>query len=282
MLKHTNCSVKKARRQRGQSLTGLPCQASSSYVAPMNQKEYHSDGPLNNTCVRFQVKAPASHPEGGPKEDRIEGEDVSSSQAKGQQPLHFPIREETPHPVQPGNQQLVSSPSVNSAKCFGIHLKRPHNAGGRENKKRSGGGRRKWLKRGNKDNNTNQNGGRRRNEDRLAIIFMAIIFIFIICHFPRVLLDVHELATISNKQKCKAQGQSTFPFWSHLCLSISQFLLVVNSAVNMVVYCLLGSKFRSEVMKTARHFSAKAGLAINLVRGLKPGQGTPVTRDTSP
>jgi hypothetical protein len=44
-------------------------------------------------------------------------------------------------------------------------------------------------------NNPKNIGLLRRKEDSLAIIFLPIIMIFLICNFPRILLDVHELAT---------------------------------------------------------------------------------------
>ncbi len=90
---------------------------------------------------------------------------------------------------------------------------------------------------------------RRKNEDSLAVVFMIIILIFLICHAPRIILDINELATIKKSEYCKSINAFPFSFWSIMIMNISHFLLVVNSSVNMIVYCLLGSRFRAEVGK---------------------------------
>ena len=90
---------------------------------------------------------------------------------------------------------------------------------------------------------------RRKNEDSLAVVFMIIIFIFLICHAPRIILDIHELMTIKQSEYCNDIGAYSYSAWSVALLSVSHFLLVVNSSVNMIVYCLLGSRFRKEIRK---------------------------------
>ena len=48
---------------------------------------------------------------------------------------------------------------------------------------------------------------------------------------------------------CGKQGHHPFSVWSMVTISISHFLLVLNSATNILVYCLLSSKFREECSK---------------------------------
>ena len=97
---------------------------------------------------------------------------------------------------------------------------------------------------------------RRNAEDRLAKVFMGIIAIFLVLHFPRVALDFYELATMEKTRACEKAGQLNLHLWPTLAVITSQLLLVVNSSVNMVVYCCLGSKFRAEVFKTAKSISS--------------------------
>ena len=40
------------------------------------------------------------------------------------------------------------------------------------------------------------NESRRKKEDNLAVIFMGFIMVFLVCHLPRLCLNIHELATI--------------------------------------------------------------------------------------
>ena len=35
-----------------------------------------------------------------------------------------------------------------------------------------------------------------KKEDNMAVIFMGFILVFLVCHLPRLLLNIHELATI--------------------------------------------------------------------------------------
>jgi hypothetical protein len=45
---------------------------------------------------------------------------------------------------------------------------------------------------------------------------------------------------------CNDLGLHGFSLWSLVLISISHFLLVLNSSINILIYCLLSSKFREE------------------------------------
>ena len=56
---------------------------------------------------------------------------------------------------------------------------------------------------------------------------------------------------------CSEKGYPPFSVWSLIFISISHFLLVLNSATNILVYCLLSTKFREEcanIFKTQKIF----------------------------
>ena len=48
----------------------------------------------------------------------------------------------------------------------------------------------------NTNNNVNHNNSNNRMESNLAAIMMGYVLVFLICHLPRLLLNIHELATI--------------------------------------------------------------------------------------
>ncbi|CAB4063238.1 unnamed protein product [Lepeophtheirus salmonis] len=87
---------------------------------------------------------------------------------------------------------------------------------------------------------------RSKKEDNLAVIFMAFILVFLICHLPRLLLNIHELLTITETMECQKRGHFSFSLMSMVSISVSHFLLVVNSSTNIIIYCALSSKFRVE------------------------------------
>jgi hypothetical protein len=87
---------------------------------------------------------------------------------------------------------------------------------------------------------------RDRNEDSLAIILTGIVVIFLSCHFPRILLNLYELATLNKTLECREARQQQFALWTFVTISFSHLLLAFNSATNMLVYGLLSAKFRDE------------------------------------
>ena len=89
-------------------------------------------------------------------------------------------------------------------------------------------------------------------EDSIAKVFIVIILIFLICHLPRILLDVYELAIVDKAQFCAEHGNpdDALSFWPVILICISHLFLVISSSTNMIVYCLLGTKFRIEAKKT--------------------------------
>ena len=88
---------------------------------------------------------------------------------------------------------------------------------------------------------------RRRAEDKLAIIFLVIILGFILCHLPRVGIDVHEILTLSHSNMCSAANLPSFPAWTFIGVYVSHFSLVINATMNMYIYCFMSEHFRTEL-----------------------------------
>lgn len=93
---------------------------------------------------------------------------------------------------------------------------------------------------------SNHNVNRRRMEDNLAMIFMGIVLVFLVCHFPRIVLALHETMVIKDAMSCSKNGENLFPFWALIFSHFSHLLLVLNCSVNSIIYCLLSSKFRAQ------------------------------------
>ncbi len=96
------------------------------------------------------------------------------------------------------------------------------------------------------------NGTRRKFEDNLAIIFMGIVLVFLVCHFPRILLSIHEMWIMEDILKCSKAGRKVFPLWALIFSMVSHLFLVINSSVNSLIYCILSSRFRLAVMKRVK------------------------------
>ena len=52
----------------------------------------------------------------------------------------------------------------------------------------------------------------RASEMNLAAILLCIVFLFLVCHFPRILLNVHELFMLGDMLACGA-GKTLFCFY---------------------------------------------------------------------
>ena len=89
-----------------------------------------------------------------------------------------------------------------------------------------------------------RNSKRRGIEDRLAILFMGIVAVFFICSLPRLVLSIHETFDINRALKCTHLHQDVFPLWVWVLTSVSHLFLVINSSVNLLIYCLWNAQFR--------------------------------------
>ena len=55
---------------------------------------------------------------------------------------------------------------------------------------------------------------RRKQEDNLAIVFMGIVLVFLVCHTPRNLLSLWEMMTIRDSMECEKMGRHAWPIWA--------------------------------------------------------------------
>lgn len=113
---------------------------------------------------------------------------------------------------------------------------------------------------------------RRHNKERnLSFVLLCIVLIFFCCHASRIYLDIYEFANVNRiidcrfvakDWKCKTcfrlikqtfESARPFPWWPsdvmQIMVFLSHLLMILNSSVNFVVYCLVGQTFRKEMFK---------------------------------
>lgn len=61
---------------------------------------------------------------------------------------------------------------------------------------------------------------RRKQEDNLAIVFMGIVLIFLLCHSPRIVLSIFEMIVIRQAMACDAIQEPPFPLWALVLSSV--------------------------------------------------------------
>ena len=64
------------------------------------------------------------------------------------------------------------------------------------------------------------------------------------------MLDFHEIANIHQYSECEKNGQSPVSVGNLMLVITSHFLLVFNSGMNIVIYCVMSQKFREECINS--------------------------------
>lgn len=83
---------------------------------------------------------------------------------------------------------------------------------------------------------------RQKKEQNLTVIPLAIVMVFFVCGTPALVVNVID------SMNPYLLAQTTFTVF----LVVSNLLVVVNSAINFIIYCLLGKKFRTKLMELCR------------------------------
>lgn len=102
-------------------------------------------------------------------------------------------------------------------------------------------------------------------EANLAIVMIGIVVVFIVCHSLRNIGTVYACASTKEYEQC-SRGNTfvTMPKWFEIMWSVSQLLLVINSSVNMIIYCCLNSKFKKQLVSLVKRISPHRG-SISLI-----------------
>ena len=105
-----------------------------------------------------------------------------------------------------------------------------------------------------------------KQEKNLAKVMIGIVIVFILCHSLRGIIFLYVLSTLENVKRCNATGNATFlgPLWFYILFSINSLLLAVNSAVNMIIYCCINSKFRKHLIAIIMPFSSRLSNATTM------------------
>ena len=91
------------------------------------------------------------------------------------------------------------------------------------------------------------------SNDNLAPILFGVVIVFVICNSLRVILNIYDSAIVEDIIECEKQKVGRYPpAWILCTISVSHLLLMVNSSVNFVVYCVAGKRFRSILAKKIR------------------------------
>ena len=83
------------------------------------------------------------------------------------------------------------------------------------------------------------------SEVNMAKIMITIVLLFIFLNLPRMFLALYEVSTIPNVLDCYERScryHISSKRWLLDCLI--RYLVMINSSINFIVYCFMGSNFR--------------------------------------
>ena len=81
---------------------------------------------------------------------------------------------------------------------------------------------------------------KRKDEENLSMVFVGIVTIFLLCHGLKIILNFYDgfFGKVGANSAVRIAGY------------FSNFLIVLNSAINMIIYCILNRKFRNHFLNT--------------------------------
>ena len=88
------------------------------------------------------------------------------------------------------------------------------------------------------------------SEIKMAKTMMTIVIVFIILNIPKMSLSLYEVSTIPNIIECN-ERQCPYQISSKRWLldSIIRYMVMLNSSINFIIYCFVGSNFRSTLVQ---------------------------------
>ena len=118
-------------------------------------------------------------------------------------------------------------------------------------------------------NNSNNTGSQSSQERSLFLTFFFLTITFLFCHMPRILMNIHELHLNKNVVMCKEEYNRPYlqPAWVLYVSSVEKLLLILNSSINFVYYCICGKTFRQHMCKL---FFGWTGWCVKVVKGIDP------------
>ena len=89
------------------------------------------------------------------------------------------------------------------------------------------------------------------NDVSMAKILMTVVTVFILLNIPRMILVLYEVTLIPNILECfrrRCKYHPTSKMWA--ADSIVRYLVLLNSSINFLIYCFVGSNFRRTLVES--------------------------------
>ena len=83
-------------------------------------------------------------------------------------------------------------------------------------------------------------------ERGLYITFFCLTATFMICHLPRIILNIYEVTMSIERDICEKKHNIRYfpPFWTIILSHFEKLFLIVNSSIHFIFYYVSGKVFR--------------------------------------
>ena len=86
---------------------------------------------------------------------------------------------------------------------------------------------------------------KRKDDENLSMVFVVIVTAFLFCHSLKFVLNFYD----------GFFGKVGATSWSRIAGYFSNFLVVLNSSINTIIYCIMNTKFRNHFLRAMKSVS---------------------------
>ena len=88
------------------------------------------------------------------------------------------------------------------------------------------------------------------SEKSLYVTFFCLTTTFLVCHLPRLIINIYEVPMSSNRQICEEIYQRHYfqPKWVIILSYFEKLALIFNCSINFVFYCFASKMFKKQMM----------------------------------
>ena len=88
------------------------------------------------------------------------------------------------------------------------------------------------------------------SEKALYVTFFCLTTTFLVCHLPRIILNIYEVPMSTNREICVELYKIHYyqPKWVIILSYFEKLALIFNCSINFVFYCLASKMFKKQMM----------------------------------
>ena len=89
------------------------------------------------------------------------------------------------------------------------------------------------------------------SEKALYVTFFCLTTTFLVCHLPRIIINIYEVPMSRDRQICENELKRHYflPSWLIILSYFEKLALIFNCSINFVFYCFASKMFKKQMIK---------------------------------